>query len=465
MDKLHQAHLQRKKGVAFLASEEANHEGISLAAPPFSLATASAIQRQPEKKDVANTSSMEEAPTTKASTKDQLKRVFDHEMIHASSKEEAFDALAEFISENTLARRYSKRRGKKRKGTVYGYAKGSLRISGDTEAMTYLHNIGYWKDKPRRVAKAAQELYDQWHTEETDEKTGESKIKTLSEKEEAATEKLRDIVGVTRVDGEKRKEEQAELDRQQKESKSKDRLVLAGDTDSVIKNIRKKESPFAWSASTISKIHHMAGSGDTFPYAEGHVVYARRTKANRKKDNIEGLEKLHRAFGNKKEAAAKVAIGDTLHRGRIEQSTYEDIYEKTHSDVVVAIEAYTREEAEEVSKPPRRKRRRRKKGKLEKFGSYEQVKGAYEEWKKVQPDLSLEQYISNHNIELFAVVIGGNTSDYAAPNKADKIAGSNTLGKNFVPLNPDLTIKARTGNNDRGYKSKNAYFGVQKTDY
>lgn len=463
MDKLHQSHLQRKKGAAFHASEEAQHEGISLVAPPFSLTTASPVQRQPEKKDVEDASSREEAPAAKTSTKDQLKRVFEHEMIHASSKEEAFDALAEYIAANTQARRYSKRRGKKRKGTVYGFAKGSLRISGDSEAMTYLHNIGYWKDKPRRVAKAAQELYDQWHTEETDEKTGESKIKTLSEKDEAATEKLRDIVSVTRVDGEKRKEEQAELDRQQKESKSKDRLVLAGDTDSVIKNIRKKESPFAWSASTISKIHHMAGSGDTFPYAEGHVVYARRTKANRKKDNIEGLEKLHRAFGNKKEAAAKVAVGDTLHRGRIEQSTYEDIYEKTHSDVVVAIEAYTREEPEELKRP--RRRRRKKKGKLEKFGSYEQMKGAYAEWKEVQPDLTLEQYINNHNIELFAVVIGGNTSDYAAPNKSEKIAGSNTLGKNFVPLNPDLTIKARTGNNDRGYKSKNAYFGVQKTDY
>jgi hypothetical protein len=356
-------------------------------------------------------------------------------------KELAFDRLAKFIASQTKARRFSRKGG----GTKYGFAPGSLKISGDKEAMEFLHNIGYWKDKPRRIQKAAMELYDKFSAEKDSDG---NRTKALDE--EDAKSEITDIVGVIRPDKEQRKTEQEALNKEQKDNKVKkdNKLTIAGGPDNIAKNAVNDK--YAWSASTISKIQHMAGSGDTFAYGEGHIHYARESKKNIKKDNIEGLEKLHPAFGKEKKG---VGIGDTLHKSRIKKSTYKKIYKKTHSDVVVAIEVYIRGA---VDKKKGRKKSK-KKGPLKKVGTYQEMINNFTTEKKDRPELTLKEYVKENGYKIYAVVIGGNTSDYSAPDK--RIAKKDTVGKNFIPLNYDKTISKSKS------KGKKAYFGVQKTDF
>lgn len=466
--------------------------GVSLAAPPYQVAQGPKPSADKTKIDSKSNTS---EPTKVAepiinSTKDKLKKVYDDSFAkNKGNKEKAYDDLAKFIADQTLARRTTK--------SEYIILPNSIKLSGDAEVMNYRHNIGYWKDKPRRLKNASIGLYDSFSA---DTDASGNRTKGYGESHSDVKDEMEDIASITRS---KDKTERIKENKLLKDNKSKHRV-----TPSLVPSTAKscQDDKFAWSAMTISKIHHIAGSGDTFHYADAHVRYARKGKSNMKKDDISGIEKMHRAFnsptlkkhqksleknvelvdkyrelaekfkaeGNEEKAkeniskaekyeklvlkytekvengtATPVKIGDTLHRSRIKASTYEKIYKNTHSDVVIDIEVYEGN-----------------KGSLKKLGSYDDFIAKYSEALAIDEELSLEDFAKKKKYKVYAVAIGGNTVDFKDPDTAIPREGKGeTLGKNYIPLNPNKTIKAKAGRNNKGYKKTEAYFGVQRTDY
>lgn len=450
--KKHQQKVRRQSNAESLRQTK----GIALSPPPVATMGAP-IQRQVGPENDGELVMEPEVVDTRT-LKEKLQDVYTQKATVEGkeverSPEASYDELAKYIATNTKGRRTTKHK--------YMTTADSFKLSGDKDAMEYLHEIGYWKDKSRRTVNAAKKLYDDWTLEKD---ADGNRTKALDEGDKAATEKIRELVSVTRPETAELKKDNelmAETEKENGVPKSK-RHKFVGGQAGVVANAQK--SKFAWSASTISRLHHMAGSGDTFKYADGHVVYARDGKSNMRKDDIEGLEKLHPALGKK---AATVDIGDTLHRGRKTKSTYDSIKSTTHSDIVVDMPVYKilqKDQADTIDeKTGEILKKGLKKGDYERQFDYEKMKENFELAQEADPDLTLDKYVGDNGYKIFAEVIGGNTSDYSAPGK--KIAGADTLGKNFVPLNADRTIKAKTGNNGGRYKSTNAYFGVQKTDY
>lgn len=375
--------------------------------------------------------------------------------IKTAGNEVIFDGLAAYIASKTKPRRLSKKGG----GTKYEVSDDSLKLSGNKEAMEFLHKIGYWKDKPRRIAKAAKDLYSEWSEDKDSEGNRTRSLSENGEKDnltkgkrkkkaddDSSTSNLSDIIGLIRPDEETRKEENTARTEKDKD----DKYSVAGNKDGILKKVRSGD--FAWSAATISYIHHKAGSGDTFAYSEGHVSYAKASKGNNNKDHIEGLEKLHHAIGKD---AVSVQLGDTLHRSRNSQSTFNKINSKTHSDVVVGFKIYKIETS------------KKKKKSIKTYTEVDRatVQKEFDEAKALDEGLTLDSFYKKKGYQLYAEVIGGNTSDFKDPGTKTEGGEGGTVGKNFIPLNPDLTIKEKAGRNNKAYAAKDAYFGVQRTDY
>ncbi len=396
----------------------------------------------------------------KKETKKELEEAYES-FGGSSAKTDALDQLAEYIAQRTVALRGSG-------GSVGKIQDSSLQIAADSEAMSYLHSIGYWEDLTRRKQKAAEELYESWASETDATKGNRTKgyrdVTSDSDEKKKVKELLTEIISVTRT---KSYDEESS-----KRQHAKSLKLKAGDA--------MKNGGFAWSATTVSYIMWKAGMGDTFEYAESHIGYTSAAKKNKRKGS--GTQQLSKAFGK---GAASVEVGDILVRARAQDkpkegetkkplATYDRLSGNTHGDVVVGIDVYGEEGSGDGTKKVRKKvPGKKKKQKVEvksgrkSIGSYQQVQVMYEDYFLEESALGnalvlpFDQWMKEQKYFVYAEVIGGNTTDFDM-NKG-KQNESGTVGKNYIPLTHDKKIKDKTGRNNKSYKKSDAYIGVIKS--
>ncbi len=296
-----------------------------------------------------------------------------------------FDRLAAHISNNTDP----------------GGANGDRSLVGSATIMTFLTEIGYWADFPRRASAAAETEFAIWTGEDGGQRTEGEELELL-ERLRAYTYSGNAGVGNAQS--------------------------AADDT-------------WPWSAVFISHVMHQAGAGDTFNYSASHSQYAGAAYQNtvRTEEEREGSNEISNMFpadpdiANIGDVAEPVQVGDLIHfmRGgadvRLTGNNIAPALARrraflSHSDLVTSIEIYA--------------------------PTYNPEANPTGHLPYSAETLALVQ-AANADYTIFALTIGGNTSDYDIP-EGEAGAGaegvrnnSNTAGLKYWPLNDDMTLQVR----------------------
>lgn len=296
-----------------------------------------------------------------------------------------FDKLAAHISNNTDP----------------GGDNGDRSLVGSDTIMNFLNEIGYWSDFPRRASAAAEEEFNIWTGEDGGQRTEGEDLELL--------ERLRAYTYSGNAG--------------------------VGNAQSAA------DDEWPWSAVFISHVMHQAGAGDTFNYSASHSQYAGAAYQNtiRTDEEREGSNEISNMFAadpdiaDVGDVAEPVRVGDLIHfmRGNAAQRlTGDDIAPAlarrraflSHSDLITSIEIYAPTYNPETNPT----------GHL-----------------PYSAELLAQVQAANADYTIFALTIGGNTSDYDIPEgeQGEGAEGdrnnSNTSGLKYWPLNDDLTLQVR----------------------
>lgn len=272
-----------------------------------------------------------------------------------------------------------------------GGGNGDRSLVGSATIMSFLHEIGYWTDFPRRASAAAELEYTLWEDRDDDDQMTEGESRE-------ALQRLRSY-------------------------------TYSGDT-TIGQSANAAADTWPWSAIFISHVMHQAGAGDTFTYDPSHSQYAgpayqntQMTDEERENSNeISNMFSADPGTTNLGGVAEPVQIGDLIHfaRGRGAARLQGDQIPRalgrgnafiSHSDLVtqIVIEA-PNHNADPVEYTA---------------ATLTQIQAA------------------GHAYTIYAISIGGNTSDYQEPTGARQGArnNTNTAGKKYWPLNDNLTLQ------------------------
>ena len=281
-----------------------------------------------------------------------------------------------------------------------GGANGDRSLVNSDTIMGFLHEIGYWTDFPRRAAAAAETEFNFW-TDEAD--------------------------GGQRTEGEDREL----LERLRT-------YTYSGDA-SVANATQAYNDEWPWSAVFISHVMHTAGAGDTFFYDPSHSQYAGPAYQNTHmpEDEREDSNEISNMFSADQDIAdmggpdEPVRVGDLIHftRGNnrlrganIAPALAAGRAFASHSDLVTKIEIYAPDYQPETNPT----------GHMD-----------------YTAELLAQVQAAGADYTIFALTIGGNTSDYDIPeneqgeNARGDRNNTNTSGLKYWPLNDDLTLQVR----------------------
>ena len=214
--------------------------------------------------------------------------------------------------------------------------------------------------------------------------------------------------------------------------------TYSGDA-SVANATQAYNDEWPWSAVFISHVMHTAGAGDTFHYDPSHSQYAGPAyqNSNRTEEEAEGSNEISNMFSADQDIAdmgsvdEPVRVWDLIHfsRGRnalagaaIGRALSRGQAFASHSDLVTKIEIYAPDYQPETN-----------------------TTGHMEYTAEL---LALVQ-AAGADYTIFALTIGGNTSDYDIPeneqgeNARGDRNNANTSGLKYWPLNDDLTLQVR----------------------
>lgn len=304
------------------------------------------------------------------------------EALALEGNQAAFDRLAAHISNNTDP----------------GGDNGDRSLVGSDTIMNFLHEIGYWTDFARRASIAAEAEFSIWTGADGGQRTEGEELELL--------ERLRSY-------------------------------TYSGNTG-VGNAQNAADDTWPWSAVFISHVMHQAGAGDTFNYSPSHSQYAGAAYQNTIMDEEEreGSNEISNMFSADPDiadvggVAEPVQVGDLIHfmRGNRQQRlTGDDIAPElarrraflSHSDLVTSIEIYAPTYNPETNPT----------GHME-----------------YSADLLALVQAANADYTIFAVTVGGNTSDYDIPEgeQGEGAEGArnntNTSGRKYWPLNDNLTL-------------------------
>jgi|GEM_PF-5247064 len=324
---------------------------------------------------------------TNRDTRGQAQEGEEADAVAERGNQAGFDSLAAHISNHTDP----------------GGADGDRSLVGSDRISTFLTQIGYWSDFPRRASAAAEVEYAFW----TDE-----------------------IAGDQRTEGEDR------------ELLERLRAYTYSGNAGVGQADRAAADEWPWSAIFISHVMHKAGAGDTFNYSPSHSQYAGPAYQNtqRNEEEREGSNEISNMFSADPDIAnlggvsEPVRVGDLIHfsRGRgaerLQGAQIPRALSRTqafisHSDLITQIEIYAPD-----------------------YNANGVADGHHE----YSAELLAQIQQAGDDYTIFALTIGGNTSDYSISDdedgnnaRGDRNNTNTSGGLKYWPLNDDLTLQVR----------------------